>query len=171
MSADPHKQTVYDAEYRAFDMTALGDRFTASAIVAETNTILDSSWWSYLGVGRPTVSEARVDMTSCMGWADGNDIRYWAGQVNRSVIVHELAHYVAKCLGVCDRHGSSWRAIYVSLVKAVYGAEYADALADEFRLAGLSIARISIAVPDRTVYPLNDDGVRGGWVPPFMEMN
>jgi hypothetical protein len=155
---------AYAAQDVAFDDTMLGERPGYRTLVADTQALTSSRWWTDRGL--PQVTTEQIVSNSIGGDAGSNHVRYTHGACRR-VVAHEMAHVATDALvgrGV-QPHGPEWRGLYVALVSVLYGQHYAARLHKAFLDSDLDVDLVA-GLPRTT--PLVDIDklggvIRGGW--------
>jgi hypothetical protein len=135
---------LYVAEDLAFAGTPLGDQCDRRELISLTREIAaDPRLVAF--VGDVTVGESRSDMTRMGAYARGTVVKFAPRRIPRFVAVHELAHVVHDRSGLGGTsHGPEYRGVYVWLVGAVHGAQYAAQLRETFVLSGLGVADVGL---------------------------
>lgn len=152
MSADPDRQTVYDAEDAAFEGTPLADKLTEESITRLYHEVLDSDWWG--ARPRPAIHQARVDMIRWGGIASGvrGFIKTAAKPASRDVVSHELAHIVhyQELRSAGQPHGVEFRTYNVQTVSHIFGRQYGELLLDAYQAHGLDVSDVLLAPVDHS---------------------
>lgn len=136
MTADRHRQRVYDAEEAAVGGTLLTEPMDWDDLLVVANAVVHHPWWQALGVDPPTIRPARSD--AARSSADGSTIRLAAGGRTALTVTHELAHHLVARLDPSDPgHGPTFRAASLRTVAVVGGAWARHALDAEWRRWGI----------------------------------
>lgn len=76
---------------------------------------------------------------------DENTILIHPEHLTRSLVLHELAHWMR---WNADNHNSQFRGAHISLVRVAFGDEAADGLEDIYREWGLDFDELWASIPD-----------------------
>lgn len=142
--SDPEDQTprVYaaeqDVEIRWFEQVADADARDAIAwaeVPAFVEAVLARS---HRRTDRlPRIEWDVPDDAWCSGWFDSESLHFHPALARRSLVLHELAHWLRPHV---DGHGPAWVRTYLALVRVGLGADFAETLEEEFRAEGVAIA-------------------------------
>jgi hypothetical protein len=135
---DVSKSVAYGAELHAFTNTLLGEQQDFASLVSTTREVEATPEWQHVYGNTPLNI---ISTRGCHDYARGfTTIAYKTIGSWRFAVPHEMAHILTD-----DRHGPSWRARYVWLVRIMYGNEWAEALIAGFDSSKLSVVSFPVA--------------------------
>lgn len=146
---DPERQKVYAAESahrRIYGDHGFGDLKEARRWVREMQKC---RWWSEVFPGAPYIGVRRESLNPYAAWACQRGDSFFVSypdiefRVDRSVLLHEIAHLLNKALGIDDCHGPHYRRWHVELLKHALSPLAGREMLSAYRRRGLVVPQPS----------------------------